>query len=445
MSLSLAEEITHALVNYLPYVIFIFVAFQSSYKCSKKTLILMIAISSALHILLLLIPHYRKEYSSQALSISLTLISLIFYIAVVDITFFHALFRILIVNNIANFIVVASKCLEGLLFPSLACELPHWSYSLCMILIQAVILIPIGLFFNSQLNRAEQSVLSSKMWCFLSVVPATFFIIWYYVFYYSSNIPSLYMALDPKHTIFQFFILCGQLLIYSCVINLIHNYNNLIQLKEENRQLNIQTLQYQNIQKQIHDVSIMKHDLRHHLMVICSFAENERYDDLKNYLRHDIEQLTNDASILYCRNAPLNMLLGYYSQLCKNQSIEFEIKLNIPNELPLPDNEIAVLFGNLLENSYDACCALETNPKKIIFHGQCKQEQIVFTIDNTFSNDIKWHFSHRFNSTKHEGQGLGTESAQNIVRMHHGFIDFHVEGQMFCVSILLPQNRLLPH
>lgn len=109
----LAEEIFHALTNYIPYVIFTFFVFRSSYKCSEKVLLLAVIFSGFLHVVLLVLPHFAEDYSVELLSFALTAVSVIFYVLIVEVSFFQALFRCLIVNNIANFVVVAAKCLEG--------------------------------------------------------------------------------------------------------------------------------------------------------------------------------------------------------------------------------------------------------------------------------------------------------------------------------------------
>lgn len=440
MSPTIVEEIFHALVNYVPYVIFILFVFHSNYKCTKKFLLLVVAISSGLQIILLITPHFMNEYSSELLSFSLTLVSLIFYLLVVEVNFFQALFRLLMVNNIANIIVVPAKCIEGLLFPSYALELTHRTYSLCLIIVQIIILFPIALFLNKWYPKEDQFAINSKIWRSLCLVPVIFYVIWYYIFYHVSDVPSLNMALKPANTLFMLFLLCAQMFIYCFVFHFVTTYNKLMLLKEENNQLNIQTLQYQNFQHQVQDIRTMRHDLRHHLTLMCRYADNDKYDELKNYLHHYTEQLADSNTIVYCNILPLNMLLVYYSQLCKESNISMDIKLNIPDSLILSNSEITVLFGNLLENAYDACRTQTTGSKQITLHGLCRQQQIIFTLDNTFDNKILTDSENHFLSTKHEGYGFGTKSSQNVVLKYHGFIDFNINGNLFCVSFMIPSS-----
>lgn len=436
----LAEEIFHALTNYIPYVIFTFFVFRSSYKCSEKVLLLAVIFSGFLHVVLLVLPHFAEDYSVELLSFALTAVSVIFYVLIVEVSFFQALFRCLIVNNIANFVVVAAKCLEGWLFPTLAAELYRWSYSLCTMIVQAIVLIPAAVFFRRWCPEEYLLEADTKIWRRLCLVPVIFYVIWYYIFYYTSDTPSLYMALEPINTWFLFFLLLGQMFIYYCVLSLVAAHNKMTLLKEENNLLDIQTLQYQGFQQKIQELRVMKHDMRHHLALMCSYADNNKYDELKAYLHNYSEELADSSTVVYCGNSPLNMLLLYYGHLCREQKIAMDIRLDIPERLILSDSEVTVLFGNLLENAYDACIMQKNGSRKIVLHGLCRQQQIIVTLDNTFDNKISTDEKKHFLSAKHEGYGFGIESAKNVVQKHGGIIEFEVREHWFCVSIMFPEN-----
>lgn len=440
MPIMIAEEILNALVDYVPYVLFILFAIPSKYKCSRYYLFLMIVISSALQAGIVLFSHFTYPIPVHALSLTITLCSFVFYIITVKINFFHAIFRLLLVNNIANFISVAAKFIEGQLFPANASIGYCWSYSLCMLVLQIILLIPFTLVFNKFYSEEVTDGIDPTIWRYLCLIPVIFYVTWFYFFYYVSDLSSLEMALHPFHTLFQLFLFLGQLLLYSCVIKLVTAYNQILSLEQENHMLNIETLQVKNIQDHINEVRIMRHDLRHHFMVMCGYADKKEYDKLTDYLHRYSKEITDTAALSYCNHPTLNMILTYYSQLCHARNISIDIKLNIPQNLTLSANEVAVLFGNLLENACDACTAQTKNDKKIILRGQKKQHQLIFTLDNTFENDISQSPDEKFFSTKHSGYGLGTESARNIVTKHGGFIDFQTNDHLFCVSIMLPES-----
>lgn len=50
------------------------------------------------------------------------------------------------ISNTANFVVAASKCIEGKIFPELAVQSYRWSFSLIMLVVLAVVWIPLFIY-----------------------------------------------------------------------------------------------------------------------------------------------------------------------------------------------------------------------------------------------------------------------------------------------------------
>ena len=64
------------------------------------------------------------------------------------------------------------------------------------------------------------------------------------------------------------------------------------------------------------------------------------------------------------------------------------------------------------------------------------QNSLVLTLDNRFEGSFRKDGLH-FLSTKHQGTGIGTESARAIVARYHGDITFNIQDNWFCVSAVL--------
>ncbi len=230
---------------------------------------------------------------------------------------------------------------------------------------------------------------------------------------------------------------------YLCVYKLIVTYNKLTELKMESNFLNVQRMQYKSFQDHLDEIRIMRHDIRHHLRLISSCLENGDTGALQELIQEYTRTLDDEVTNVYCQNTTLNMVLNYYAQLCQKNYIDFDVTIGaeVYFQSILSENEIAVLFGNLLENAFDACLKQMSGMRKISVHA-IRRKDIIVTIDNTFVNSISRDSQNRFLSTKHSGYGLGTISAQNIVQRHQGTILFEARKDKFCVSIMLPSKAL---
>ena len=103
----------------------------------------------------------------------------------------------------------------------------------------------------------------------------------------------------------------------------------------------------------------------------------------------------------------------------------------------LEEHHISVLLGNLLENAVDACAEQKSKDRRIIIKGKGDAHSLIFTIDNTFENEIKKNKHGELLTTKPTGNGIGVNSAKKIVQRYNGFFSADVKNDMFCVSFML--------
>lgn len=69
-----------------------------------------------------------------------------------------------------------------------------------------------------------------------------------------------------------------------------------------------------------------------------------------------MQDISSIHDIIICSNESINIILNRYQQLCSKNNIAFDVKISIPNDkLFVSINDMCVLIGNLLENSYEAC------------------------------------------------------------------------------------------
>lgn len=111
-------------------------------------------------------------------------------------------------------------------------------------------------------------------WRYLCLIPATFYVMWYYAFYGNISRSSLEIALRPKNTLFLIVINIGAALIYYIVTRLISEQNKSLELKEKNHQLIMQSMQYENLREKITDARRAKHDVRHHIALMQEYLNN---------------------------------------------------------------------------------------------------------------------------------------------------------------------------
>jgi sensor histidine kinase regulating citrate/malate metabolism len=150
-----------------------------------------------------------------------------------------------------------------------------------------------------------------------------------------------------------------------------------------------------------------------------------------------MKTIPEDSAIIFCEHYALNMLILYYSQLSKSDNIDFAVDINVPCCITVSDSDISVLVGNLLENALDACSSQKKRERQIVVCGRIENNCLLFTIDNTFENNIRKNPDGVYFSSKHSGTGIGIESARAIVERYKGILRTEQKNGVFYTSVLL--------
>ena len=405
-------------------------------RFSKGVTRLLIGLLTIIQVLIgICVAFVPGNYSAIASAISTTLY-ISFYFLAVKKHFGKILFTLLILSNLTSLNVISAKCLEGFFFPTLAMQDYRWSFSLMLFVVEICLSVPVLLYMELIYIPAIQNEPSGFEWRYLWLIPVIFYLMWYYVFYGNTSRSSLEIALQPKNSLFLFAITIGAFLIYYVVTRLILEQNRILELQEENHQLTMQAIQYQNLQEKITDARRAKHDVRHHIALMQEYLTEGKLDALHDYLDTYNESLPDDSLVRFCENTAANAVLLYFAQQAKDNSIDYIVKVNIPNDIFISDTDISVLFGNLVENALEACRNESVNDRKILIRASLTGSSFCLTVDNTFSGTLRCTNDDKLLSTKHKGTGLGTQSVKSIAAHYNGVCRFETKDGMFCASVM---------
>lgn len=471
------EVCLYSLLNFLPFMGLALYPFRRNMRFSKKVIVAMILVLTVLQMGMGILAAFFTSGNAGIVSAMSSLIYVVFYLIAVKMPLGKTAFTLFMISNLANFLVVASKCIEGQLFPEMARQAYRWSFSLMLFLMEIILWIPLFLYIQKIYTPAVEREPSGKEWHYLWLIPATFYLIWYYILYANASMSSLEVALRPGNAICLFFINAGACLIYYIVSELVLEQNKTLELQQKNYQLSMQALQYDNLQIKITEARRARHDVRHHVALMQAYLQEKNYGALEEYLQHYQRGLPDSNPISYCENTAVNAVLLYFAQEAKRREIDFEVRVNLPGDTGMEETDLSVLFGNLLENALDACEAerkaeqdrqtvqekmkaqdevsaqIEKNSsdrqetsykraneqrrvEKIVVNASLKGQALCVTVDNTFSGKLRKDREGRLLSTKHRGNGMGTESVKAIAEKYHGVCRFEVVDGMFCASFM---------
>lgn len=245
------------------------------------------------------------------------------------------------------------------------------------------------------------------------------------------NLASLYIFFALMVTVFTIYIICFKLLAISH--DKLDAYERMIQMKH---QLQMMDEQYNRIQDKIESSKKARHDIRHHFVALQGFLKSNDIDSAERYLEHYVSDFEKDGIQEFCSNSIVNTVIGYYVQQAKDLNIVLNTKISIPEQLSIQDEDLAVLLGNLLENSISAASRANDENRFITMNMMITGNMFVIAIDNGFDGKIKKK-DDRYLSLKELHIGYGLSSVQSIADKYDGGVEFSNDTKVFHSSVML--------
>lgn len=214
----------------------------------------------------------------------------------------------------------------------------------------------------------------------------------------------------------------------ECTLNL--------HLTQENQMLAVESRRYTELRTYMEQTRHLRHDFRQHLRVISGLTESGNLDALKTYL-HQYESEIGDAPALLCSNPAVDAIAGYYALWASQKQIPIHWNLNLPDQLSLPEADLCMLMGNLLENALLASENLPPEERDVSVVCQMLSPAMLgLIVENRYDSTLKRHGDTLY-STRHSGCGMGLISVKSAVRKYNGQLTMSTENKTFRVHILL--------
>lgn len=207
-------------------------------------------------------------------------------------------------------------------------------------------------------------------------------------------------------------------------------------LNQENQLLAMESRQYMRLHNYMQETRQLRHDFRQHLHVLTRLCENGKVEEMRAYLRQYDTQ-TMEKSVIMCQNPALDALVGFYAETAEERDIPVTWQLALPEKLPLPEAELCMLLGNLLENAWRASAQLPKEKRQVHVMGQMLSPVMLgLVVENQFAGELRYQEG-RLQSTSHEGEGLGLRSVEMVAKKYQGQMTVETDNHLFRVNVLL--------
>ena len=219
---------------------------------------------------------------------------------------------------------------------------------------------------------------------------------------------------------------------------------------------------YQKMNEMYDDLRIMRHDYKYHMDVISELIKTGNEDKIDQYLTLLKDDLSKKEFPVFCSNSVLNALIASYAERFARLDAKYVVKIALPDK-SIPNYEMCIVLGNLLQNAMEACSRLAAN-RIIELTINMKGAHLVTMVKNNFDGAIahaspdaqqagaaeKGGQNSSLNGSQNgslpastkPGGGFGLRSVQAIASRYDGELIAEWDESTFTVYVMvkLPEN-----
>lgn len=213
--------------------------------------------------------------------------------------------------------------------------------------------------------------------------------------------------------------------------------------QEIKRYSDLMEMQLLSVEKEIEQVkrskqklSILRHDMRHHLNIILTQLQNDNIEKAINYIE-EIGDSNDDTMIMtYCKNEMINSVISIYQTWFAEKNITLQCDISVgEGELPCPDMAIGTILSNALENSMHALEGMNTEEKWVNLSICEKKDHLLLKVENPIEKIPK--FVDGIPTSGKKGHGIGVKSIVYYVEQLNGQCHFSVTDHSFVLRIII--------
>ncbi len=197
---------------------------------------------------------------------------------------------------------------------------------------------------------------------------------------------------------------------------------------------------YRNLAGNTEEIRKFRHDMRYHAQVIDTYLTQGQTMKARDYLQTNIGHLSY-RNIIYIEGLPVvSAILSDIQAKCKLLNYKFEPEVYV-NYIPMEDDDISVIIGNILTNALEALKKDSTDDRFILFEIKATAEVTIISCRNHYIGKLlpkgNLYRTTKPNASNH---GYGLNTIQERVSKYDGVMEIIPKNQVFHIQIFLKNN-----
>ena len=178
----------------------------------------------------------------------------------------------------------------------------------------------------------------------------------------------------------------------------------------------------------------IRHDIRHHCLMIEEFVRNDEKDRLVDYVRQYGEEMGRWKTERFCGNDTINGILSVYARRAREEDISLVMDAKAGQDIGVRHIDLIAIIANVFENAIHGCMHSEKAQREIGFWIRKKGEKFLIRCRNTCPPGVKFR---KGRPVFAPDDGMGISSIVKTVSFYSGETDFALEDGMLVTRIVM--------
>ena len=183
-----------------------------------------------------------------------------------------------------------------------------------------------------------------------------------------------------------------------------------------------------------------RHDYHNHMQVLTAYLEQGEIDKARTYLNEINEDLVRVDTVIKTGNTMVDAILNSKISLMNSRKIAVDATARVPERVAVPDVDLCIIIGNLLDNAMEACEGLPQEDRFVRIYISVKGSHLYMSFTNS-ADKKRESVGGKLLSTKGRDHGIGLSRVDALIRENNGYLTRGSEDGGFTTEVILPITK----
>ncbi len=208
------------------------------------------------------------------------------------------------------------------------------------------------------------------------------------------------------------------------------------------RQIEEQSASIEKLENSYTRMRQLRHDMQNQLLIVRSLLDNEKYDDLKSYVKTMINTVDEAAFMTISGQSAVDAILNEKLLAAHKNKIATRFEVDRLTEMFVHPMDLCIILANALDNAVEACVKIpEDEDRYIHLKITAAENSLVLSCANPYKDPPKKR-GNEYISSKHDKQnhGFGLKSIRATADKYAG--DYLIRCQDRVFTLIVKLNRV---